>query len=179
MASFFANFCIFANVYKRFSATVSRHLSVAILFRKTMKKSSTAALVLAFASAFSALAAAPAAQAAPARCAFLANAPDQHVVVRGDTLWGISGKFLEHPWCWPQVWGLNREEIRNPHWIYPGQIVYFDRAAGRLRLGTPTGSNTDNDDYKGVDGTVKLSPQVRMQGLGNDAISSIPPGDIE
>src|SRR6185312_17101058 len=42
-------------------------------------------------------------------CKFLPNAPDQHVVVKGDTLWGISGMFLESAWCWPQVWGLNRE----------------------------------------------------------------------
>ena len=40
------------------------------------------------------------------------NAPDQHLVVKGDTLWDISGNFLEHPWCWPQVWGMNKEEIK-------------------------------------------------------------------
>ncbi|HJU70947.1 MAG TPA: LysM peptidoglycan-binding domain-containing protein [Paucimonas sp.] len=109
------------------------------------------------------------------RCEFLPNAPDQHTVVRGDTLWGISGKFLQHPWCWPQVWGLNRDQIRNPHWIYPGQIVYFDRAAGRLRLGTPTGGVSDNNGIP----TVRLSPQVRVQGLGKDAIPAIPSNLIE
>src|SRR5471030_2329911 len=106
-----------------------------------MKKFSTALRVLVFASLLAPLAsfaAAPSAKTSGVpRCEFLANAPDQHTVVSGDTLWGISGKFLEHPWCWPQVWGLNRDEIRNPHWIYPGQIVYFDRVAGRLRLGKP------------------------------------------
>lgn len=106
------------------------------------------------------------------RCAFLSNAPDKHTVVRGDTLWGISGKFLEHPWCWPQVWGLNKDQIRDPHWIYPGQIVYFDRAAGRLRLGKPSGS-------QGTTADVRLSPQARVEGMGRDAIPSIPAGDIE
>ena len=110
-----------------------------------------------------------------ATCEFRPNAPDQHLVVRGDTLWDISGKFLEHPWCWPQVWGLNRDEIRNPHWIYPGQIVYFDRKTGRLTLNKP-GSG---DAADGIAGTTRLSPQIRTEGLGVDAVQSIASGLIE
>lgn len=140
-----------------------------------MKKFSTAGFILAFASAFTLLATAPAAQAANAtRCDFLANAPDQHVVARGDTLWGIAGKFLQHPWCWPQVWGINRAQIRDPHWIYPGQIVYFDRAAGRLRLGKPTGAGQRQGSSD-----IRLSPQTRIEGLGQDAIPAIPASAIE
>jgi len=107
----------------------------------------------------------------PSKCEFLANAPDQHKVVRGDTLWGISGKFLQHPWCWPQVWNLNRDQIRDPHWIYPGQIVYFDRVAGRLRLGTPTAD--------GGIANVRQSPQIRSSELNRDAIPAIPANIIE
>ncbi|MBC3869273.1 LysM peptidoglycan-binding domain-containing protein [Undibacterium oligocarboniphilum] len=109
------------------------------------------------------------------QCAFLADAPDKHEVVSGDTLWGIAGQFIRNPWCWPQVWGMNREEIRNPHWIYPGQIIYFDRANQRLRLANATGSS-------GMEGgvpTVKLSPRSRVQGLGTNAIPSIPASAIE
>jgi len=142
-----------------------------------MKKFSTAGYLFAFAAACAPLLAhsaapQPAAESR-ANCAFLPNAPDQHVVVRGDTLWGISGKFLQHPWCWPQVWGLNKEQIHNPHWIYPGQIVYFDRTAGRLRLGTPTGSGA------GSTADVRMSPQMRMEGIGRDAIPAIPASAIE
>lgn len=107
-----------------------------------------------------------------AECSFKPNAPDQHVVVKRDTLWDISGVFLHHPWCWPQVWGLNRAEIRNPHWIYPGQIIYFDRARGRLSLNRPGGDAAEAP-------LLRLSPQVRSEGLEGQAIDAIPAGVIE
>ena len=130
-----------------------------------MKNFSTVSARYAVAALFTGLLALPA--YAARTCEFRANAPDQHLVVRGDTLWDISGKFLEHPWCWPQVWGMNKEEIKNPHWIYPGQIVYFDRANRRLSLNRPGSGNL------GSNGTVRLSPQIRTEGLGRDAISTI------
>lgn len=117
-----------------------------------------------------------AAAAQAATCAFLPDAPDQHLVVAGDTLWGIAGRFLEHPWCWGQVWGLNRAQIRDPHWIYPGQTVYFDRAAGRLRLGRGAG---EDDGAPGAPPLTRLTPQLRTEGLGRDAVPSIPSGVIE
>lgn len=117
-----------------------------------------------------------AAPAGAAECRFKPNAPDQHVVVKGDTLWDISGTFLEHPWCWPQVWGMNREEIHNPHWIYPGQIVYFDRKNGRLSLNPP--DSGDGSDGRGA-GNARLSPQLRTEGLGKDAVKSIASSVIE
>ncbi|MBV2234840.1 MAG: LysM peptidoglycan-binding domain-containing protein [Sterolibacterium sp.] len=97
------------------------------------------------------------------------NAPDRHVVVKGDTLWGISGIFLKQPWRWPEIWRLNKSQIKDPHWIYPGQIVYLDRtgAQPRLRIGTPVDS-----------GPLKLSPKVHA--VDNQiAISSIPQSIIE
>ncbi|HEX9194663.1 MAG TPA: LysM domain-containing protein [Azonexus sp.] len=99
------------------------------------------------------------------------NPPDRHVVVRGDTLWGISGKFLKEPWRWPEIWNMNREEIKNPHLIYPGQVVYLDRSGKtpRLRLGKPVKSGS---------GTVKLQPHVYSDPV-QQAIPSIPPNQIE
>ncbi|MBC3936752.1 LysM peptidoglycan-binding domain-containing protein [Undibacterium sp. CY7W] len=149
-----------------------------------MKKFSTiaaflvAGLPLASANAHAAPADATIAQAqavaAKSKCSFLPDAPDKHVVVSGDTLWGISSRFLQNPWCWPQVWGMNKEDIRNPHWIYPGQIVYFDRVNQRLRL-----ANASGEGMVGGVATVKLSPRARVQGLGANAIRSIPASAIE
>jgi hypothetical protein len=93
------------------------------------------------------------------------NAPDSYRVKPRDTLWDISKVFLKSPWRWPELWGMNLEQIRNPHLIYPGQMLYLDKSGGRarLRMGQP-----------GSDGTLKLSPKVRGEGLGTGAISSIP-----
>lgn len=83
------------------------------------------------------LAAAVSAQAfAGDACTFLPSAPDAHVVTRGDTLWDIASRFLHNPWCWTQVWERNREQISNPHWIYPGQTIVLDRQRGLLHVET-------------------------------------------
>jgi hypothetical protein len=99
------------------------------------------------------------------------NAPDTYTIKRGDTLWDISKLFLKSPWRWPELWGMNMQDIRNPHLIYPGQLLYLDKSGGRarLRMGQPVGDG----------GTVKLSPRVRVEVPGFGAISSIPFNLIE
>ena len=51
--------------------------------------------------------------------------PNRYVVVKGDTLWDISARFLESPWRWPEVWSFN-PQIENPHLIYPGDVVEIE-----------------------------------------------------
>ena len=95
-----------------------------------------------------------------------ANAPERYTVKSGDTLWAISRLYLKSPWRWPELWGMNLQQIRNPHLIYPGQILYLDKTGGRARLRV--------GQAIGPDGSVKLSPRVRSSGLGDGAIPSIP-----
>ncbi len=62
------------------------------------------------------------------------NTPDRHIVVPGDTLWGISAKFLKEPYRWPDIWRLNQEQVKNPHLIYPGQVVILDKSGKEPQL---------------------------------------------
>jgi hypothetical protein len=95
-----------------------------------------------------------------------ANAPDTYTVKKGDTLWAISGMFLKSPWRWPELWGMNLDQIHNPHLIYPGQLLVLEKIDGmaRLKLGSVVG---------GTD-TIKLSPSIRSESSESGAIASIP-----
>lgn len=99
------------------------------------------------------------------------DTPDRYVVVPGDTLWEIASRFLKDPWRWPEIWGFNREQVKNPHKIYPGDIVVLEKSLHgyRLRLADDTG------DLR----TVKLSPKIRMEQSASTAIPSIPAATIE
>ncbi|PWB51076.1 MAG: peptidoglycan-binding LysM-like protein [Nitrosomonadales bacterium] len=91
------------------------------------------------------------------------NPPQQHVVVKGDTLWGISSKFLKDPWRWPQLWQMNREQIKNPHLIYPGDVVVLDMQGGSPRLRLVKGKQV-----------IRLSPRTRAESLDSQAVPPIP-----
>lgn len=110
------------------------------------------------------------------------NPPERYVVIKGDTLWGISKRYLKNPWRWPDLWGMNKEEVRNPHLIYPGNVLVLDLSGGqpRLRLeGDGPGGLAEAGKGTGVGTTVKLKPKVRSQQLSGAAVTSISAAVIE
>lgn len=124
------------------------------MFRDTMRR---ALCVLAFAAVVPAL--------AQNGEALRDDHPERYTVQAGDTLWDISGRFLEDPWYWPEIWYEN-PEIDNPHLIYPGDVIRLTVVDGEPRLTVERGG-----------GTVKLSPEVRVQSL-DEAVQTIPIGAI-
>jgi hypothetical protein len=88
------------------------------------------------------------------------DAPQTYIVKKGDTLWGISGMYLQEPWLWPELWQVN-PQIQNPHLIYPGDELYLVWVDGRPQLRMNRGRD------------VKLTPDMRVQPL-NLAIPVIP-----
>lgn len=109
------------------------------MFKPDMLKRNVAGFIGAFLLSFSAMA---------EEAVLAMNHPDVYVVKKGDTLWDISGKFLEKPWQWPKIWHAN-PEIANPDLIYPGdtlRLVYVD---GKPQIIVSRGE---------AGGTVKMSP---------------------
>jgi len=119
--------------------------------------------------------------------------PERYTVVKGDTLWDISSRFLKSPWLWPKIWKIN-QDIKNPHLIYPGDVIVLRMVNGQPELSvlrneklTPTPSSAALPAPAApapveapvvTDGrTVKLSPQVRSEPL-EAAIPTIPPNAI-
>ena len=98
-----------------------------------------------------------------------AGAPERYTVKPGDTLWGLSAAFLTQPWRWPELWGMNLQDIRNPHLIYPGQVLLLDKQDGRatLRLATPVIETPAEGP------TIKLSPRIRVETPADSALPAL------
>lgn len=138
-------------------------------------------LVLGATSAFAAIAPAPDADvnsAAPAEPATSSTLPPitdksapalrekvplRYVVKKGDTLWSISNHFLLNAWEWPEIWYVNGQ-VRNPHKIYPGDVLTLMVVNGRPQLLAQKQPDLRED---------RVSPQVRASKL-DDAIPAIP-----
>jgi LysM domain len=101
------------------------------------------------------------------------KAPDNYTVKSGDTLWAISGLFLKSPWRWPELWGMNLQDIRNPHLIYPGQQLYLDKTGGRAVLRSRAAAGGAPTE------TIRVSPRTRISALPDAAIPTLPPNLIE
>jgi len=90
--------------------------------------------------------------------------PTRYVVIKGDTLWDISAKFLQDPWQWPNVWHHNGQ-IKNPHLIYPGDVITLCFIEGNPKLCVNSKGHQDNQSI--------LYPHMRVTDK-NKAIPMIP-----
>jgi len=116
---------------------------------------------------------------------FVPDYPERHIVVKGDTLWDISKKFLKDPWLWPSVWHIN-PTIRNPHLIYPGDVIVMYIVDGKpyITLDGQDGMQPEGAEKKvaklpvksGLK-VVKLSPRSRSSNISK-SISTIPMSEI-
>jgi hypothetical protein len=93
--------------------------------------------------------------------------PNQYTVTKGDSLWDISGKFLNHPWQWPELWN-NNSQIKNPHLIYPGDTIYFSIVNGRPQLSL---SRNEQQAQYPADSTCLLSEEDVKKGRSEFAVS--------
>ncbi|MBS9778358.1 MAG: LysM peptidoglycan-binding domain-containing protein [Gammaproteobacteria bacterium] len=119
---------------------------------------------------------------APAKLISLApeyrtDAPDRYIVQRGDTLWGISARFLKHPGQWKQIWHAN-PQIKNPNKIYPGDVISYVTVGGKRKLQVAGSNNPVRNKYTGektADGRpiYKLSPTVQTEYM-EDPIPTVP-----
>lgn len=115
--------------------------------------------------------------------ALKADYPARYTVVKGDTLWDIAARFLKNPWQWPEIWKLN-ERIKNPHLIYPGDVIALRYVNGKPeltllrneKLGTAPASSEPAAEAPARP-TVKLSPRIHTEPL-EKAIPTIPPNAI-
>lgn len=102
-----------------------------------------------------------------------ANAPDRYTVKSGDTLWAISSLYLKSPWRWPELWGMNLNDIKNPHRIYPGQVLVLERKDGMATLRVAgSGEEAPTD-------TVRVSPRTRFESLADQALPTLKSRIIE
>jgi nucleoid-associated protein YgaU len=114
------------------------------------------------------------------------NAPQNYTVKAGDTLWAVSKLFLQNPWRWPELWGMNHTDIANPHLIYPGQQLVLIRDHGQAVLkvaqvaqDTQVAGAATGDVQASDLPSVRVSPRVRSESLSESALPALRSSAIE
>jgi hypothetical protein len=125
------------------------------------------------------------------------DAPVDYTIIRGDTLWDISGRYLNKPWMWTSIWEAN-PQIRDPNLIYPGdklELEYIDGlptilfsqnsidTGGRKPIFSSTNASHALNEHGNPiaiysNSRVKLSPVIRSESL-DAAVPTIPGDSIQ
>jgi len=144
-------------------ATTAVHI-VDITMKMSLKTIAKALLITTFSSAML-MSTAHANNPPPA---IKADAPNRYIVKKGDTLWDISGRYLDSPWRWKEIWATNKQ-IKNPNLIYPNDILILCVIQGKTLIGVDTGEGCAGVE-KQLTGNV-VSSTVSVTSTAN----SIPP----
>jgi len=144
-------------------ATTAVHI-VDITMKMSLKTIAKALLITTFSSAML-MSVAHANNPPPA---IKADAPNRYIVKKGDTLWDISGRYLDSPWRWKEIWATNKQ-IKNPNLIYPNDILILCVIQGKTLIGVDTGEGCAGVE-KQLTGNV-VSSTVSVTSTAN----SIPP----
>jgi nucleoid-associated protein YgaU len=96
--------------------------------------------------------------------ALAANHPSSYIVKKGDTLWAISGVFLQNPWEWPKIWHVN-PAICNPNLIYPGDTVNLSVVDGKAQLDVKRANPCGGTVKMSPSSDGKLDPRIRVEPL--------------
>ncbi|WP_298737294.1 LysM peptidoglycan-binding domain-containing protein [uncultured Psychrobacter sp.] len=103
-----------------------------------------------------------------------ADAPNRYIVKKGDTLWDISGRYLESPWRWKEIWATNKQ-IKNPNLIYPDDILILCIIQGKTLVGIDTGEGCAGIEKQLMG---KVEQEVVVTSVAN-SIPAIPLSSIQ
>jgi len=90
------------------------------------------------------------------------QAPELHVVQKGDTLWSLCSKYFGDPWRWPRLWAAN-PLVTNPHWIFPGDVIRLGGSGGEIPVPAAGGEKATKD-------TSRSFSSERLAALSSNAV---------